>query len=62
MRKVDPTLKPILASGYISHDMESAMAQGELSALLMKPYQPEEIIEQVSLVIGRAAHSLNAER
>ena len=27
MRKADPTLKPILASGYISHDMESAMDQ-----------------------------------
>ena len=62
MRTADPTLKPILASGYISYDMESAMAQGELSALLMKPYQPEEIIEQVSLVIDKAAHSPNAER
>src|SRR5262249_55166491 len=61
MRKADPTLKPILASGYISYDMESAMAQGELSALLMKPYQPEEILEQVSLAIGKAAGSLNVE-
>jgi CheY-like chemotaxis protein len=60
MRKADPTLKPILASGYISHDMESAMDQGELSALLMKPYQPDEIIEQVSLVVLKAAKSLNA--
>jgi two-component system cell cycle sensor histidine kinase/response regulator CckA len=61
MRKADPTLKPILASGYISHDMESAMAEGELSALLMKPYEPEEILEKVSLVIRKAANSLNAE-
>jgi PAS domain S-box-containing protein len=60
MRKADPTLKPILASGYISHDMESAMDQGELSALLMKPYQPDEIIEQVSLAVLKAAKSLNA--
>ena len=60
MRKVDPTLKPILASGYISRDMESAMDQGELSALLMKPYQPEEIIEQVSLVVLKTTKSLNA--
>ena len=59
MRKADPTLKPILASGYISHDMESAMDQGELSALLMKPYQPDEIIEQVSLAVLKAK-SLNA--
>ena len=33
MRKADPTLKPILASGYISSEMESALAEGELSAL-----------------------------
>src|SRR5262245_53211780 len=61
MRKADPTLKPILASGYISSDMESAMARGELNALLMKPYEPEEILEQVSLAIGKAAGSLNVE-
>jgi PAS domain S-box-containing protein len=53
MRKADPTLKPILASGYISRDMESAMDQGELSALLMKPYRPEEIIEKVSSVVSK---------
>jgi len=61
MRKADPTLKPILASGYISSDMESAMARGELNALLMKPYEPEEILEQVSLAISKAAGSLNVE-
>ncbi len=57
MKKVDPTLKPILASGYVSHEMESAMDQGELSALLMKPYQPDEIIEKVSLAVLRSAKS-----
>ena len=60
MRKTDPTLKPILASGYISYEMESAMAEGKLSALLMKPYQPNEILEKVSLAILQAAKSLNA--
>jgi PAS domain S-box-containing protein len=60
MRKAAPTLKPILASGYISHEMESALAEGELSALLMKPYQPNEIIEKVSLAVLRVAKSLNA--
>jgi len=40
--------------------MESAMDKGELSALLMKPYQPNEIIEKVSLAILKAAKTLNA--
>jgi len=60
MRKADPSLKPILASGYISHEMESAMANGELSALLMKPYRPNEILEKVSLAALKTAKSLNA--
>jgi DNA-binding response OmpR family regulator len=60
MRKVDPTLKPILASGYISSEMESALAGGELSALLMKPYRPDEILEKVSLAVLRTAKALDA--
>jgi len=59
MRKADPTLKPILASGYISSEMESALADGELSALLMKPYRPDEILEKVSLAILRTAKALD---
>jgi two-component system, cell cycle sensor histidine kinase and response regulator CckA len=55
MKKADPSLKPILASGYISHDMESAMAEGEISALLMKPYRPDEILEKVSLAVLQCA-------
>ena len=60
MRKADPTLKPILASGYISHEMESAMAEGKLSALLMKPYRPNEILEKVSLAALKTVKSVNA--
>jgi two-component system, cell cycle sensor histidine kinase and response regulator CckA len=60
MRKADPTLKPILASGYISSEMESALAEGELSALLMKPYRPDEILEKVSLAVLGSAKDLNA--
>jgi two-component system, cell cycle sensor histidine kinase and response regulator CckA len=59
MRKVDPTLKPILASGYISSEMESALAEGSLSALLMKPYRPEEILEKVSLAVLETAKALH---
>jgi PAS domain S-box-containing protein len=60
MRKADPTLKPILASGYISSEMESALAEGQLSALLMKPYRPDEILEKVSVAVLRTAKTLDA--
>jgi nitrogen-specific signal transduction histidine kinase/ActR/RegA family two-component response regulator len=58
MRKADPMLRPILASGYISQEMESAMAEGKLSALLMKPYGPNEILEQISLALVNTARNL----
>ncbi len=50
MKTLDPTLRPILASGHISPEIESAMLKGELTAVLMKPYQLKEILEAVCAV------------
>jgi PAS domain S-box-containing protein len=52
MKKADPTLKPILASGYISDEIESAMTEGQLAALIAKPYRPNQILETISLAIN----------
>jgi CheY-like chemotaxis protein len=52
MKQADPTLKPILASGYISHEIESAMSEGKLAALVAKPYRPNQILETISLAIS----------
>ncbi|MGH7784603.1 MAG: response regulator, partial [Candidatus Binatia bacterium] len=54
MKTVDPTVKPILASGYISPEIESAMGKGELSAVLMKPYDLKDIMEAIRAVAGRS--------
>jgi two-component system, cell cycle sensor histidine kinase and response regulator CckA len=54
MRQAEPTLKPILASGYISHEAESAMRDGELSGVVMKPYRPNEILEKISLAVTKS--------
>jgi CheY-like chemotaxis protein len=56
MRQAEPTLKPILASGYISHEAESAMRDGELSGVVMKPYRPNEILEKISLAVMKTAN------
>jgi hypothetical protein len=40
--------------------MESALAEGELSALLMKPYRPDEILEKISLAVLRTGKALDA--
>ena len=49
MKAIKPTLKAIIASGNISATIESAMARGELSALIRKPYRPSDIVEKISL-------------
>jgi PAS domain S-box-containing protein len=50
MRQANPNLKGVLATGYIAPEIASAAAQGELSAVIMKPYQLSEILEVVSSV------------
>jgi two-component system cell cycle sensor histidine kinase/response regulator CckA len=53
MRKVNPKLKGILASGYVSAEAESRVAKGELCGVLQKPYAVEELLA----TIKRAIHS-----
>jgi CheY-like chemotaxis protein len=48
MKQANPNLKGILATGYIAPEIASAATQGELSAVIMKPYQLNEILEIVS--------------
>jgi PAS domain S-box-containing protein len=48
MKQANPNLKGILATGYIAPEIASAATQGELSAVIMKPYQLSEILEVVS--------------
>jgi two-component system, cell cycle sensor histidine kinase and response regulator CckA len=40
MKKLNPRIKGILASGYLSPEVESQLAEGALSAVVPKPYQP----------------------
>ena len=48
MKQASPNLKGILATGYIAPEIALAATQGELSAVIMKPYQLSEILEAVS--------------
>jgi CheY-like chemotaxis protein len=53
MKMADPTIKPILASGYVSAEVESALDKGELSAVIFKPYNLEEIKDAVAAAAGK---------
>ena len=51
MRKINPKLKGILASGYVSAEAESRVANGELCGALQKPYVGDEVLALVKRVI-----------
>jgi PAS domain S-box-containing protein len=51
MRQVAPEVKVIFATGYISAEMETGMARGDLSGLIMKPYQLDDVLAKISNAI-----------
>src|SRR5688572_7673213 len=51
MKKIDPKLKGILASGYVSAEIESRLAKGELNGVLQKPYFGEEVLAVIKRAI-----------
>jgi DNA-binding response OmpR family regulator len=48
MKTTDPAVKAIFATGYISSQIDSGIAKGELSALIMKPYQLDEVLAKIA--------------
>jgi hypothetical protein len=59
MKQTDPTLKPIFATGYVSPEIEAAMAKGELSAVIMKPYRLDEVLEKIAAAVVAIAGPAN---
>jgi signal transduction histidine kinase len=51
MRKLNPKLKGILASGYVSTEAEAQVANGQLWGVLQKPYVGAEVIALVKRAI-----------
>jgi signal transduction histidine kinase len=47
MKKLNPQLKGILASGHLSAEVKSQMAKGALSAVVPKPYLPSEVLAKI---------------
>ena len=51
MKQINPQLKGILASGYVSAEVESRLAKGELNGVLQKPYFGEEVLAVIKQAI-----------
>jgi two-component system cell cycle sensor histidine kinase/response regulator CckA len=54
MKKLNPKVKGILASGYLSAEVKSQLAKGALSAVVAKPYQPSEVLAKIEGAIRSA--------
>ena len=48
MKKSDPEIKVIVATGYSNSEIRSAMERGELRDLFIKPYEVDIVLKRVS--------------
>ena len=48
MKKNDPEIKVIVATGYPNSEIRSAMERGELRDLFIKPYEVDVVLRRVS--------------
>jgi DNA-binding response OmpR family regulator len=51
MKKEAAELKAIFATGYITPELEGAMARGEISGLIMKPYQLDDVLAKIAAAL-----------
>jgi signal transduction histidine kinase/DNA-binding response OmpR family regulator len=51
MRELRPTLKALIATGMVPQDIEAQLAQGAVGKLITKPYQLDDILENISTLL-----------
>ena len=51
MKEIDPAVKAIFATGFIASQLETELAKQELSGIIMKPYQLDEVLETINRAI-----------
>jgi PAS domain S-box-containing protein len=64
MKEIDPAVKAIFATGFIASQLETELAKQELSGVIMKPYQLDEVLEKINSAIknndGKPAAEISA--
>jgi signal transduction histidine kinase/ActR/RegA family two-component response regulator len=53
MKEADPKLKAIVATGYITPELESQMAAATVSSVVMKPYILDTVLARINSAIHR---------
>jgi CheY-like chemotaxis protein len=54
MRELRPNLKALIATGFVSPEVQAEMAQGKLVGVIVKPYQLDDLLEKISQAIHYA--------
>ena len=53
IREIDPYVKAIFATGFMAPQVESQLPTGSVSAVIMKPYQLDEVLQSIAGVIKK---------
>jgi PAS domain S-box-containing protein len=54
MKEADPRLKAIFATGFMSREIEAHLEQGELTSVIMKPYQLNDVLAKICAAMPAA--------
>jgi two-component system cell cycle sensor histidine kinase/response regulator CckA len=55
MREINPSVKAVFATGFMAPQIESQLALAGVTAVVMKPYQLDEVVETISSAIKKPA-------
>jgi PAS domain S-box-containing protein len=51
MRKTQPKLKALFATGFASPEIQAKLTQGEIGGIIMKPYELDEVLKKISEIL-----------
>jgi two-component system, cell cycle sensor histidine kinase and response regulator CckA len=51
MRKIQPRLKALFATGFAPPEIEAKLTQGEIGGIIIKPYELDKVLEKISEVL-----------
>lgn len=52
MRDANPNLKVLIASGFVSVELENALQQAQVGGVVVKPYRLEDVLHKIDAALG----------
>jgi DNA-binding response OmpR family regulator len=54
MKEVDPNVRAIFATGFMSPELEAQMKKEQMSSVIMKPYELREALGKISAMLQKS--------